>query len=103
MKVLDESGNLFHFVGTATFIETVTDPRGVFDALSKTPDEVYALYQDITKVRGSNKTAFVAKKIRVTDEKSLDDMVRRFSHGIAGPTGATRVLTSFMRGKLLAE
>lgn len=103
MKVLDESGNLFHFVGTATFIETVKNPHGVFDELSKTSDDVFALYQDITKVRGSNKTAFVAKKIRVTDEKCFDDMVRRFSVKAGGPTGATRILTSFMRGKLLAE
>ncbi len=103
MKVLDESGNLFHFVGVATYVATVTDPRGAFQGLMQTPEEVFALYTEVTKVRGGNKTAYVAKKIRLTDEKSFDDLVRRFSAVKSSAAGVSRTLTSFMRGKLLSD
>lgn len=101
MKVLDESGQLFAVQGTATFIETVTDRKAVFEELRKTPDDVFAVYSDVTKVRGHSKTAFIARRIRLTDEKSFDEMVRKYSGGNA-PPGVTRTLTIFIRGKLLA-
>jgi hypothetical protein len=101
MKVMDESGQLFSVQGTATFLETVTDRQAVFDELRKTPDDVFAVFSDVTKVRGHSKTAFVAKKIRLTDEKSFDDMVKRYSTEKA-PPGVVRTLTIIIRGKLLA-